>query len=350
MTMRFLRRFCAVAVGITFIVSGLSKIMDPAGTMLIVTEYLKLLSLGFLIPVAKVLGILLATLEAITGIALVTGVLRKVAAWITAVMVGGFTFITLFLLVKNPSMDCGCFGEAIHLNHLQSFLKNVALVALSAIAFIPLKSIGTSKPRKWVSFGIATLAILYAVLYSNTHIPILDFTEFAPGCELMASLDDEDDWDSSKTYPVLSFRDSQNRYCDSLAVEGPVVTLSVYEPSKANWERIHKHYSQIEAAGARPLLLVASYPLEIDRFDIPIDMTVYYADYKTLITLNRSNGGATYFRDGELIEKWHQRAFPELLSGHIQADPVERGSRFILARRVKSQAFCLGLATVLIFI
>ena len=348
--MKFLRRFCAVVIGITFIVSGLTKIMDPTGTMLIVTEYLRLIHFGFLIPAAKVLGIILASLEAITGIALVTGVLRKVAAWFTVWMVGGFTIITLCLLIKNPSMDCGCFGEVIHLNHLQSFLKNLALAALSAIAFIPLRSIGKPKPRKWVSFGLATLAIGYAVLYSNTHIPILDFTEFAPGCELMASLDDEDDWDASKTYPILSFRNSLNEYCDSIAVEGPVVTLSVYEPAKANWERIHRHYLQIQEAGATPLLLVASYPLEIDQFDIPVDMTVYYADYKTLITLNRSNGGASYFRDGELIEKWHQRGFPASISQHLQADPVERGSRFIAGRRIKSQAFCLGLAVILIAI
>lgn len=348
MSMKFLRRFCAVVIGITFIVSGLSKIMDPTGTMLIVTEYVRLLHLGFIIPSAKVFGVILSTVEAITGIALVTGVLRKVAAWITLWLVGVFTIITLCLLIMNPEMDCGCFGEAIHLNHLQSFLKNVALAALSAIAFIPLGSIGNPKPRKWVGFGLATLAIGYAVLYSNTHIPILDFTDFAPGCELMASLDDEDDWDASKTYPILSFRDSVNEYSDSLAADGPVVTLSVYEPAKANWERIHRHYLQIQDAGATPLLLVASYPLEIDRFDIPVDMTVYYSDYKTLITLNRSNGGASYFRDGELIEKWHQRGFPSSISQHIQVDPVERCSRFIAGRRIKSQAFCLGLAIVLI--
>lgn len=348
--MRFLRRFCAVVVGITFIISGLSKIMDPTGTMLIVTEYVKLLHLGFIIPSAKVFGVIISTVEALTGIALVTGVMRKVTAWITIWLVGIFTLITLGLLILNPDMDCGCFGEAIHLNHLQSFLKNVALAALCAIAFIPLRNIGKPKPRKWVGFGLACLAICYAVLYSNTHIPILDFTDFAPGSELMASLDDEDDWDASKTYPILSFRDSRNQYCDDLAVEGPVVTLSVYEPSKASWERIRKQYNQILEAGARPLLLVASYPLEIDRFNIPIDMTVYYADYKTLITLNRSNGGATYIYDGEIIGKWHQRNFPSDIAAYLEQDPVDLSSGFILKRRVKSQVYVLSLAALLILL
>lgn len=392
MKMNFLRRLCAVIVGITFLVSGLSKIIDPVGTMLIITEYAKLLHLGFIIPAAKVIGIILSSLEAITGLALITGVLRKISAWITYALVGVFTAVTLFLLIKNPVMDCGCFGEAIHLDHLQSFIKNIALLALALIAFIPMKSLGSPKPRKWVSFGIATLSVLYAVLYSNTHIPIADFTEFAPGAELMASLDDELEADNHyepafiyekngqrgsfplyalpdstwtfveadtlfvdglaqrNGHPVLSFRDSQGEYRDRMAAEGKVVVFSVYEPAKARWDRIQKQYNRVLEAGASPLLLVASYPLEIDKYGIPLDMTVYYADYKTLITLNRSNGGASFFSEGELIEKWGQKDFPEDLSWRFQADPVELNSRFILKRRLKAQGFCLYLAALLMLV
>ncbi len=392
MKMNFLRRLCAVIVGITFLVSGLSKIIDPVGTMLIVTEYAKLLHLDFIIPAAKVIGIILSSLEAITGLALITGVLRKISAWITYALVGVFTAVTLFLLIKNPVMDCGCFGEAIHLDHLQSFIKNIALLALALIAFIPMKSLGSPKPRKWVSFGIATLSVLYAVLYSNTHIPIADFTEFAPGAELMASLDDELEADNHyepafiyekngqrgsfplyalpdstwtfveadtlfvdglaqrNGHPVLSFRDSQGEYRDRMAAEGKVVVFSVYEPAKARWDRIQKQYNRVLEAGASPLLLVASYPLEIDKYGIPLDMTVYYADYKTLITLNRSNGGASFFSEGELIEKWGQKDFPEDLSWRFQEDPVELNSRFILKRRLKAQGFCLYLAALLMLV
>ena len=392
MKRNFLRRLCAVIIGITFLVSGLSKIIDPVGTMLIVTEYAKLLHLGFLIPAAKVIGVILSILEALTGLALITGVLRKIAAWITYVLVGFFTAVTVFLLIKNPVMDCGCFGEAIHLDHLQSFIKNVALLVLALIAFIPMNDLGGPKPRKWVSFGLASLSVLYVVLYSNTHIPIADFTEFAPGAELMASLDDDIEADnhyepkfiyekngqrgsfplyalpdstwtfveadtlfvegigSSSGHPVLSFRDSQGEYQDRLAAEGKVVVFSVYEPGKAKWERIQKQYNQVSEAGGTPLLLVASYPLEIDRFNIPIDLTVYYADYKTLVTLNRSNGGASYFSEGELIEKWGQKDFPQDMEWHFAADPVERNSRFILKRRLKAQGFCLYLAALLLLV
>ena len=346
--MKYIRRICAIVIGITFLLSGLLKILDPVGTGLIVTEYAKFLGLGFLIPGARVHGVILSIIEALTGLALITGVLRKVSAWITLVLVGGFTLITLVLLVKNPSMDCGCFGEAVHLDHLQSFVKNLALLALALIAFIPLGSLGRARAHSWVSFGITALAVIFAVIYSNTHIPVLDFTEYAPGARLMAAFDEEDEWDTSS--PILSFRDALGEYQDSLAADGPVVVFSVYEPSDAPWERIHNQYQAVLETGAMPLLLVASYPLEIDSFGIPVDMTVHYADYKTLITLNRSNGGATYLYDGEIEAKWHSRDFPAHIDGVLNADPIEVSSRFILSRRIRAGAFALSLLAVLVLV
>ena len=390
----FIRRLCAVLIGITFLVSGLAKIIDPVGTMLIVTEYFKLLHLSFLAPAAKVLGVILATLEAVTGIALITGVLRKIVAWITYVMVGFFTLVTLFLLIKNPSMDCGCFGEAIHLTHLQSFLKNIVLVGLACAAFIPMSKLDKPKVHKWVSFGIATLSVLYVVLYSNTHLPIIDFTEYNFGAELMASLDDDVEADnhfqtmyvyekdgqegifpegnkpSADTawtlvrvdtvfragigmrdkHPILSFRNAEGEYLDDEAAKGKVIVFSVYDPANANWDRLHRQFTQAREGGAKPILMVASYPAEIDSFGIPIELPVHYADYKTLITLNRSNGGATYLCEGEIIGKWHQRGFPASIASMLKQDPVDLSSNLILKRRIKAQGFALYLAALLIFV
>ena len=41
---------------------------------------------------------------------------------------------------------------------------------------------------------------------------------------------------------------------------------------------------------------------------------LYFSDYKTLISMNRSNGGATFFCDGYLIRKWARRALPDMKS------------------------------------
>ena len=133
------RRFAALLVGIVFLVSGLLKLIDPVGTQLIVQEYAKFFRLPFLMPAAKVLGTLLGLLESLLGIALFTGVLRKHTARCTFILLSFFTLITLVLWILNPSMDCGCFGQAFHLTHAQSFWKNVILLGLSFVAFTRLK-------------------------------------------------------------------------------------------------------------------------------------------------------------------------------------------------------------------
>ena len=128
------------------------------------------------------------------------------------------------------------------------------------------------------------------------------------------------------------------------------MVFSVYDPAKANWERLHKQFFQVLESGARPILMVASYPAEIDSFGIPIDLPVHYADYKTLITLNRSNGGATYLCEGEIIGKWHQRNFPASMASMLKQDPVDLCSNLILNRRIKAQGFALYLAALLILV
>ena len=97
--------------------------------------------------------------------------------------------------------------------------------------------------------------------------------------------------------------------------------FSVYDTDmkKGRWTRIARHIEASEKAGFRALLLTASSPDLVTEFMEEvgeesrsiIERHLYFSDYKTLITLNRSNGGATYFSDGELICKWAFRSFPD---------------------------------------
>ncbi len=383
-----LRRLAALLVGVVFLVSGLLKIIDPVGTMLIVKEYFKNFHLTFLSPLAQVFGIALALLESLLGIALITGVLRKVAARVTFELLGLFTILTLWLWISNPAMDCGCFGQAIHLTHAQSFWKNVILLALTALAFIPFHSFGQPKRDRKVAAALATVSVLFVVYYSNTHLPIVDFTEYDWGAELYASLDDEVAADNhykaayvyekdgqegtfeitslpdsswtfvrvdtvfrktttvTDTYPMLSFSDAEGEYQDRLAAEGRVVVFSVYEPSKADWSRLESQYQEVLNAGGKPLVLVSALPEQLPALSVP----TYFADYKTLITVNRSNGGGTYFNEGELVNKWDARHFPETLAEDFEADPVDLSTRYIVKRRLYTQGFCVYLAALLILV
>ena len=381
-----LRRFCAILIGLVFLASGLLKLLDPVGTGLIVSEYFKFFHLGFLQGTAKALGMVLSLVEAITGAALISGVFRKTTAVITSILVVFFTVITLILWIANPEMDCGCFGEAIHLSHGQTLLKNIVLLALAAAAFLPFQNFGVPRKGKYVAFFLAVPSLIFALCYNALHLPMIDFTEFAPGTELFASLDNDyqemdgkvptfiyerdgqrgsfsldalpdstwtfvgvDTLSRSGMYknaskPVLSFRDAEGEYQDEQAVLGKVMVFSVYDPDDADWDRVRSQAAEARACGATPLIL--SVPGE----DTPQD--VYLADYKPLITLNRANGGATYFNDGELILKWSPRDVPEgeELKGLLDREPVAASTDFIVGRRIRAQGFTLYLLALLLLL
>ena len=381
-----LRRFCAILIGLVFLASGLLKLLDPVGTGLIVSEYFKFFHLGFLQGTAKALGMVLSLVEATTGAALISGVFRKTTAVVTSVLVVFFTIVTLILWIANPEMDCGCFGEAIHLTHGQTLLKNVVLLALAAVAFIPFQNFGVPRKGKYVAFFLAVPSLVFALCHNARHLPMIDFTEFAPGTELFASLDNDyqamdgkvptfiyerngqrgsftldalpdstwtfvgvDTLSRSGMYknaakPVLSFRDPEGEYQDELAVLGKVIVFSVYDPEDADWDRIRTQAAEARISGATPLILAV--PGEYTPED------VYLADYKPLITLNRANGGATYFNEGELISKWSPRDVPkgEELKEVLDREPVSLSTDFITGRRIKAQGFALYLLALLLLL
>ena len=341
------RRFCGFIAGFVFYISGILKLLDPVGAGLVMSEYLDFLHIGFLDFISKYLGTAAALVETLLGAALISGVWRRVTGIAVMIMQGFFTLLTLALVIFNPEMDCGCFGEAIHLSHMQTFLKNLVLMALLAANFIPLKGLGRPKKRKYVSFGIVTASTLAFTIYSWMYLPLIDFTDYSGPVRLQAaeaSVANEEDmyeamfiyekdgeqksfdlehlpdstWTFVSTETILkeefmdnsvglSIYDDEGNYLDSLATKGKVLVVSVYDPDiKQNrWDEIHAFTKNAEAAGFLPIILSADVGQELGE-------NTYKSDYKTLITLNRSNGGVTYFSDGYLIKKWSRRSVPDI--------------------------------------
>ena len=112
-----IRKICSILIGIVFFIAGISKLMDPVGAGLVVGEYFKFFHLGFLNFASQGVGVTMALLETLMGAALITSVFRKLTAILSSVMTAFFTLLTLILLIFNPPMDCGCFGEVVELSH-----------------------------------------------------------------------------------------------------------------------------------------------------------------------------------------------------------------------------------------
>ena len=328
-----MKRFCGFITGFVFFLSGIVKLLDPVGAGLVMDSYFDFLHIGFMEPSSKFFGVMFALAETIIGTGLITGVWRSAFALSSLILQCFFTLLTLLLVIFNPEMDCGCFGEAIHLSHMQTFLKNLVLMALLAANFIPLRGLGRPKKRKYVSFGIVALSTLAFTVYSWMYLPLIDFTDYSSPVRLQAAVsplvNEEDMYeaifiyekdgeqksfdlehlpDSTWTYVStetvlkeefmdnsvgLSIYDNDGNYLDSLAAKGKVLVVSVYDPEmkQSRWDEIHAFTKDAEAAGFLPIILTADIGQEVED-------NMYKSDYKTLITLNRSNGGVTYFSDG----------------------------------------------------
>ena len=331
------RRFCAFAVGVVFLLSGILKLMDPTGSGFIVKAWLDFLHIGFLAPLAVGIAECLALLESVIGAALMSGVWRKITAIASFAIMGFFTILTVVLAIANPVMDCGCFGEAVHLTHIQSLIKNLVICLFLCLAFLPFRELGEPVPVKYVAFAISLLSLILFALWSMIALPLKDYTEFAPGKILEASRSEdyvdlsepvfvyEKDGerknfrldnlpDSSWTFidskviedeysirPVLSISDAEGEYCDSLAARGKVMVVSVYRKlHRHNTSGVRDFVSRASASGYVPLILTSSFDY------LPEDLLslTRRADYKTLATFNRSNGGVTYCVDGQIVRKW----------------------------------------------
>ena len=386
-----LKRFLGILFGIVYFLSGLIKLMDPVGAGLVMKEYFDFMHLGFMEPAAKIFGAAFALAETLVGAALVCGVWRRYVGKIAIALQSIFTLLTLFLYIYNPEMDCGCFGEAIHLTHSQTFFKNIILLAMILAYYIPSKHLGETTRRKYVSFFIVSISSVAFMIYSLMYIPLVDFTAYKPGAELLSNAsdggdelyeavftyekdgksstftleelpEDIDTWtyvgtdtrikkDIAGSIVELSIFDPKSqKYVDSIAADGKALIVSIYDTDikAATWEKIESLAAEAKECGMKVAILAT------DTVNIPesLQNSAYTSDFKTLISLNRSNGGATYFNDGSLIKKWAERVLPSAdeIKEITAADPTEVAIDYQSKGSLGFQGFLLYVFAVMLLL
>ena len=326
----FFRRLAAVVFGLVLLLGGLLKLMDPVGAQLVVESYLNFLGLGFLRVISLHVSFAFSLIECFVGASLIAGAWTSWIRWVALALMTFFTGLTLVLLIFNPAMDCGCFGELVHLTPLQSFIKNIVLLLLWVAAFVPTKKVRRMHVRRpvFVSFSFAVM-VAFGVM-SYRHLPMLDLTDLRSGTEL--------------TEGKVSLLGADGDYHDEQALEGNVLLISVYEPSalsRRDRERIARTASLARDLGLQPIV-ASALPQKAD--DMPDG--AYVADRKTLISLNRSNGGATLIEDGQIVRKWSSgRVRPGSLERALVSDPTD-----LIASRIVRGRLTFGTMCVLLFV
>lgn len=180
-------------VGVTFIISGLAKAIDPWGTYYKMQDYLAALH----IPLEEwgntvlVLCFFLFSLEFFIGVCLLAGCFRKAAPILTMLFMLVMLPLTLWIAVADPVEDCGCFGDFLVISNWATFAKNVLLTvaAVWLVKFNTRAACLINPYLQWMAAVAIGLYIFVVGFVGYREQPMIDFRQYKVGTQLLSDTD-----------------------------------------------------------------------------------------------------------------------------------------------------------------
>jgi len=177
---------CRIVMGITFVFSGLSKVIDPWGTALKVDEYLAIYGFEELSRLAMAFSIWLCGAELMMGCMLLCKVRIRLVSIFALASMSFFTLLSLLSATVLPVEDCGCFGDALKLSPWETFLKNLLLLPMAFVVWYRYRpdKIFAFKPAEVLLTLIFFSGSMGLGIYCSRHLPFIDFLPYKIGVDL----------------------------------------------------------------------------------------------------------------------------------------------------------------------
>lgn len=369
MTMRWraiLTELARIIIGVTFALSGFLKAIDPIGTKLKVDEFLNAFSswgLSQLHTVSMAIAIILIATEFCIGSFLLMGIYRRLSSRLALVMMFFFTATTGYNLATGAVADCGCFGDALHLDPLETFLKNLILLPITlGLAIRPqqIKHLYSYR-EQWIPALLAVVGISYFIYANITTLPYIDFRPYRIGYNVRERMHREDSAyqadlakhtryvyernGSKQAFTVDSLPDSTWSYVETLqpqelldkplkynllllSPEGSDVTEEILTDTAGvfllispDWTKARQtNYTAINALYRtlmeRGLKFYSVSPNSSDseqlwRYQTGAEYPSLFMDATTVKTVIRSNPGLVFLKDGVIRDKLPSQYFPD---------------------------------------
>ncbi|MFA5444033.1 MAG: BT_3928 family protein [Bacteroidales bacterium] len=397
-----MRKLARLLLGLLFVFSGIVKAIDPVGSALVFSEYFNAFGVGFMAPLSLPAGIMLSTLEFVLGVMVLLDFRKRTAAWGMFLFMSFFTLLTLWLAVFDPVQDCGCFGDAIKLSNWQTFFKNLVFWPFSLALFLQRNRTApvARGVAEWPVCIFFALIITGLSIYSYRHLPPVDFRGFRIGNDLGALLEEarknpEFSYSTEliysrqgkeKIFTADSLPDRTWTFVDSRTREirtgkrhkitdfsvrdlnGKSLTDSILNQDRTalvllitsgnNLDR--KTLQKLEPLVAeskknnRPYYAISALPTDTIQNVLQkngLEMPVYLADKKTLLTMIRSTPGLIVMKKGIVLAKFGFRDFPitEKWLELVNQDPEMIIAKTRIHTRLRTQVF-VALVLLLIFL
>ena len=328
--MKVLVNFCRILLGLTFLFSGIVKAVDPMGTQIKLTDYLYAFGMGDAIlgSTLLIVACILAGFEILIGAYLTVGAFGRGSSLLAMLMMVFFTPFTLYLAIKNPVQDCGCFGDAVVLTNWQTFYKNLFLLALALLVFIKHKKIVpfiVERRQWWVTIIIVAVSVRFMV--SNIiNLPILDFRPYKVGTDLRSAYTDHDLRFAEFSIMNENLDDVTMDILSDSSYTFLIISSHLEDASENDLDLIDDVFDYCTIWGYNIIGLTASGTETIRQWteNAGADMRFLFCDEIPLQTIVRSNPGLVLLKNGVIINKWSHENIPsdEELYGPLEETSV----------------------------
>jgi len=357
-------QFSRLLFGAVFVFSGFVKAIDPLGSSYKIEDYLRNFGGIFetMAEYAFVLAIALSTIELLIGLSLILKVHLNLTTLLALFFMLVMTPLTLYIAIKNPVTDCGCFGDALVLSNWATFFKNLVLITL-----IILMGVYHTKFRPFLSSKIQNIATVTFIaagillsVYSYRHLPLIDFLPYKIGVNIPKAMEVPDNAPSdeykttfiyeknglqkeftlenypkgdsswvfvdqkteliSKGYkaPIHDFSIMNAQFDDItqqvLNFPGDSYIFIMYDLNETSVEGAKKAeiiYQNYLKAGIKCYALTGSSDADVQKFKDKTDVTIPFwkTDPTVLKTIIRANPGLILLKKGTIKGKWNWRDF-----------------------------------------
>lgn len=364
--MKVIKHIARILLGITFVFSGFVKGIDPWGFAYKFTDYFHAMHIEWMIWSAFPLAFVLAFAEFAIGVALLFNVFIRLFSWLAFLFMAFFLPLTLWVAIKNPVTDCGCFGDALVISNWETFYKNIVLM-IFALIVVKFRNDISGFPAKKPGFVLGSAAVaayIAIVFYSYNHEPILDFRPYKIGTNIPEAMKIPEDaqkeiyenifyYKNKTTGEVQKFTEQNYPWQDTVnwvyenmeskivqegykppihdfiiqSAEGEdvkdfflydknyvfiLVAHNLEKSSRKAQDKINTLAGWTAENGLSFICMTSSLTDQSDAFrkktSAPYEF--FNCDEITLKTIIRSNPGLIVIKDGTVVGKWHYNDIP----------------------------------------
>ena len=233
-----------ISIGATFIISGLTKMIDVWGFTYKIEQYLNVWGWEFTRPLVVITAMAISAIEFVLGCMLATGCYKRSAAWIGTIIMIFMLPFSAYIMIENPVDHCGCFGDFWVISNSATFYKNLAItIGLVYLCFFNKRTFGLFLPYiQWIVATICYIYILAIGIIGYNIQPLIDFRQYKVGTSLISqndSIGSEPQFDfiyekngKKQTFKIDNLPDSTWNFVDRIEVKSDSTTnsgLNIYD-------------------------------------------------------------------------------------------------------------------------